>query len=180
MKKNPDSYVDPAVLPVSLRSLALTECEEITRANFASIKLFLERESYISTNSAVFGWRDKRRMTGRSIQMTLDKVLSGFSPFDLAVKTWRLLQGQFDYNKLFSASLGSSIQCLQTVNDTNMVLQHNFASIDDFGPFHALYLATMVKIDWGYAVLFQSIDRAKFEVKTNEKCEDRWLDVHMW
>lgn len=171
---------DSAIPLISFRPLTLAECEDITRLNFADIQRFLNGDSYVSTNTSVFGWRDKREMTGSVVKIALEKKLDGFTPFDLGLQTWQLLQGQLLLTELFSESLGASTHCLQVINDTNAVLLTNFANDGQKNALRALFLGTFVKVDWGYAVLFQSFDRKQFEVQTSVECEGQWMDVNLW
>lgn len=180
MRQMRTNVQDSAIPSISFRPLSLAECEVITRSIFADIQEFLTRDSYVSTNSSVFGWRDKREMTGSVVKIALEKKLDGFTPFDLALRTWQLLQGQLLLTELFSESLGASTQCLQVINDTNMVLLANFTNHGQKSSLRALFLGTFVKVDWGYAVLFQSFDRKQFEVQTSVECEGEWMDVNLW
>lgn len=140
----------------------------------------LDRDSFISTNTNVLGWSDKRELTGSVVKIALEKVLDGFTPLDLGLKTWKLLQGELLLSELFSESLGASIQCLQVVNDSNVVLMINFANHGQKSALRTLFLGTFAKVDWGYAVLFQSIDRKQFEVQTSIECEDEWMNINLW
>lgn len=157
----------------------MAECEEITRSTFAEIQEFMARDSYVSTNASVLGWRDRREMADGVIRMALGKTLDGFTPFDLALGTWRLLQGKPDLADLFSPALGVTIRCLQVVNDTNVVMLNHFASVDGNSSLRAVYLATLIEIDYGYAVLFQSLDLGQFEVRTAVESEGQWIDIHI-
>lgn len=150
------------------------------RSAFAEIRCFLAQVSFASINASVLGWRFKRDMTGGVISMVFDKALDGFTPYDLAVRTWGLVQGRLELSELFSKSLGASMRCLQEVNDTNVVLLLNLANGGDGTALRVLFLATFVKVDWGFAVLFQSVDRALFEVRSSVECEDQWINVQMW
>lgn len=180
MWTNSDTQADPAIPFISFRPLTLPECEAISRFIYGDIQCFLSKDSHVSTHGSVLGWCDKREMVGSTIKMSFEKVLDGVSPFDLALRTWQLIQNHDEHAKLFSASLGASIRCLQVVNDTNAVLFSNFTSVDGHGSFRSLYLVTFVKIDFGFAVLLQSVDRSQFEVQTSIECEHEWLELHLW
>lgn len=174
-----DAPEDPFIPLVTFRPLTALDCQEITRSTWAEIERFLDNDALVSTNASVLGWRDMRELVGCVIRMALGKDFEGVNPFDLGLKTWQLFQNSFEFAELFSPGIGTTIQCLQVVNDSNVVLLNNFASVDGNGSFRSLYLATFVKVDDGFAVLYQSIDRAKFEVQTSVECEDQWLEIHL-
>lgn len=168
------------VPPISFIKLTEEDCAEIVRWSYASIQRFVQSQSFTSTNSGVFGWRDRRRLNGSVMEMLLQKQLYGFTPLELALETWKLLQGKIEFTKLFSPALGATMQCVQVINDTNMVIYNHFASVRDQGSFQVLYLASLVKIDHGYATLFQSVDRSRFIFKDEAPSGCKWLDLHRW
>lgn len=90
------------------------------------------------------------------------------------------MQGRLEFTKLFSESLGASMRCLQVVNDSNVVLLANFANDSHANALRVLCLVTFVKVDCGFAVVFQSVDRTLFEVQDSVECEDQWLDIQLW
>lgn len=168
-----------SVVPlISFRPFTAADCEEITSATYAELQSFLSRDSYVTTNLSVLGWRDKREIEGSMVRMALEKDLDGFTAFNLALKTWRMMQGDCDYAKLFSPSIGATIECLQKVNDTNLILLNTFSTVGQVGCVRVIYLASLIKIPGGFAVLFQSFDRTKFEVKIDAAVQNQWMDIH--
>lgn len=137
----------------------------------------------------MFGWRKRRQIEAGIVKISITKKLEGCSPFDLSLRTWEVLRDTDEFAKLYSGSFRATMQCLQRVDDNNVVLYGQFNSSQHSVTFHCLFLVSWVKIEGGYATLLQSVDRARLirevpETNTNPaggaEVVERWMELNQW
>lgn len=175
---------EPASLFFTVDSLSEDDCVQIILPVYSDIRRVLSRHMSCKATDSVFGWHSRRLMDGDRLHLSLQKVVTGTTSLELALKTWGLLQGSIEFSELFSPALHTRMQSVQVISDSNMILYDYFDSHAPNGPLHCVYLASLMKIANGHAILFQSIDRALLRLTglAPEEFNDpeHWMDLSTW
>lgn len=169
-------------LPFSFESLGLQDCTEFVGAAVVGIRQFLRSQAFVSTNTSLFGWRDRRQIVGDEIRISVQKIIHGHTPLELFLRAWKMLSNPTEFAQLYSESLGFKAHCIQTVDDSNVVYFTQFPGPDPSASFHCLFLLSRLRIKDGYATLYQSIDPSRFVRRSAAQASavELWIDLKMW
>lgn len=145
----------------------------------------MRSQAFVSTNTSLFGWRDRRQIVGHEIRISLQKVIHDHTPLELFLRAWKMLSAPSEFAQLYSASVGFHVRCIQTVDDSNVVYYGRFPAPDPSVSFHCLFLLSRLRVKNGYATLYQSIDSSRFIRRPGSHTEqdqatELWIDVKMW
>lgn len=171
---------------MTFTALTVDECAQIASRAFASIQQFQQSHDFVSTNCSMLGWRDRRRIQGALVTMAIQKVLVGYAPFDLSLRSWSFLRSPAEFSKLYSGSMNAQMQLMQVVNDSNVVLYGQFSLSELNLTVHSLFLLSWIRIQDGYATLMQSVDRSRLAREQPELANrvdaaaEQWMEVNQW
>lgn len=175
-------------LPFSFEALKIEDCTEFVGAAVVGIRQFMRSQAFVSTNTSLFGWRDRRQIVGDEIRISVQKVIHGHTPLELFLRAWKMLSNPSEFAQLYSASVGFKAHSIQTVDDSNVVYFARFPGPDPSASFYCLFLLSRLRVKNGYATLYQSIDPTRFirrpmsqsaQVPAVQPAE-RWVDLKMW
>lgn len=169
--------------------LSVEDCSLLVSTSYDRVQSFLQTQETLSIISTVFGWRKRRQTEAGVVKISITKTLESCTPFDLSQRTWEVLRDSDEFAKLYSGSFRATMQCLQRVDDSNVVLYGQFNSSQHSVSFHCLFLVSWIKIDGGYATLLQSVDRIRLirgppepskSLTQGEEIAERWMELNQW
>lgn len=169
-------------LPFFYVPLTITDCAQLATRSYDAIQRFLRDRSCVTSQGSVFGWCDRRQMDDFEAKICLQKVVYGFTPFELSLRTWAMMGSPKEYPSFFSASLVTTMRCIQALDENNVVLYARFESEEQHTLFNSLFLFSRLRIKNGYATLLQSVDRSHFTrvAPTGSSVAEQWIDISMW
>lgn len=157
--------------------------------SYDRVQSFLQTQETLSIISTVFGWRKRRQSEAGVVKISITKTLENCAPYDLSLRTWEVLRNPDEFAMLYSGSFRATMQCLQRVDESNVVLYGQFNSSQHSVTFHCLFLVSWIKIDGGYATLLQSVDRVRLireapepseSLSQGEEIAERWMELNQW
>lgn len=165
-------------------SFSVDDCAQIILSVYSDVRRVLSRHMSFKGTDSVFGWHSRRFMDDNKLHLSLQKTIPDTSSLELALKTWALLRGPIQFSELFSPILNIRIQNVHIINESNMILYDRFDSLEPNGRLHCVYLASMMKIDNGHVMLFQSIDRSHVRMTGQAPVDfnlpEHWMRICTW
>lgn len=149
------------------KPLTIDECHTIARKVYAQIEQFTHSQSHETIGVSVFGWTDKRRVDDGLLKFSVQKTFPGRSAYEFMVRTWSMVCDMRSYVKCFSASMGMCCEIVQTVDDCNLLIFHEFEDSQqgEITVVRSLELVTLLETSNGFVILYYSIDPSRLEIR---------------
>lgn len=168
------------LLPSAIfRPLSVADCRELASSHYDRIQVSMRERSGRTAGRSVLGWSDGTQVNDFCINVSMQKDIAGLHPTELSRRTWEKLFLATDLSCLYSAGTSSTLQCLQVVDQDNIVLYERLTQAATDMAIHSLYLVSRFKIDNGYVEIMQPLDRSR-RTASPEESAGKWTDTNMW
>lgn len=167
----------PTAPVVSLKPMAKDECAAVVDAFYGDVKRYLETRPSPTSQKTVFGWSDLRQVDG-----SIEKVVVGHTPLELVTRSWDVQASPLESTRIYSPSLNSTMQCLQQVDDNNMVFYERFRPEGSSVAYYSLFLGSRFEVEDGYVEILVPVDRSRLirPVGNTDHDSDRWVEMRIW
>lgn len=162
---------------MNFQPLTVAECRELTGAYYRRIQQSMLTQSSRTTRS-VMGWSDGTLVDGSVISISMQKDLVGHTPLELSSRSWDLCLDAGS-NDLYSSEFTSTAECLQVVDQDNLVIYERIARGGPDDVAHSIFLVSRIKIDDGYMEITQPLDRSRLALSPAEST-GKWIDSDLW
>lgn len=172
--------------PRSWHPLEEAACFDYIRKSYQEIENFSNSEDFVSSGLEICGWREKRKLCGKSVKFQFNKFFAKDCSEDLATRSWEMRAVQDQVTRYFGPFLNVQVEVIQRIATDVVVVRRKITHTQDNWVHHTIYLLFRTKTPDGHLVCIRDMnpeetrDMNQFVESTSPASCVIWSNCFIW
>lgn len=154
----PIEKINEMITPTSWRPLDEEACFGFIRESYQEIENFSNSEDFVSSGLEICGWREKRKLCGKSVKFQFHKRFAKDCSEELATRSWEMRAVQDQVTRYFGPFLDVQVEVIQRIATDVVVVRRKITHTQDGWVHHTIYLLFRTKTPDGHLVCIRDMN----------------------